>query len=680
MWTFLFLAGLFSGWWGALSLAAPPAPNLLPSTISSSEDSPMTSYRVRDTLKIRRDAIGSSPLASALRRASEPYAANDNEGTARPPDHLEPYRYASGRHRDAARSQTSPDIRVAPPSRANAAESPENHHQTRSPDRNPDSEGPEDSSSKFRYDSLPRLRYREPTDAQRLDEIPGNGPDDALSGSAAPKSASYTPRSRRTEENAVTPTEFRGYFPDGRIRLENFMNYQVTPTSLRTDGDFDHEIPHRDIPAESVERERIANNRRTTLKNVEGYRRRHREEEGDRRSTAVALYPSAEEPELAPQPAHTTQQSGIADAWDTASSAESAMERPRVTRAANSNNKKSRKRTKANSPREQRRQGRNKERRGQNWCPDVDVGNRAFLAPTVFEGKARSMSSVRKPGSNYAVTFEVKQVYKSQPGFQPLLKNDSVRLHFRDKVPGKSTLCGGSEANGQDGQGGVVRANIKRGKVYLVFVSRVGPRNFTILGEPMIRSKKNAQAVQAVIRPDYVREVTLSELRDAVARLRDRVKLVCRTRGSPPPKVHWLKDGVPLHPRRGLKIQHKRRRSKVVIASARAEDSGQYECVAESTSGHRAALAAKLLVTHAPETTTAAWPRQEAPCPITEDFCMNGGTCLFFETVGEPACRCAEGFTGLRCENKDVMSTGSAYSRHRAPFSCKLGLSTSYYC
>ncbi|CAK9832200.1 Pro-neuregulin-2, membrane-bound isoform [Anthophora retusa] len=182
---------------------------------------------------------------------------------------------------------------------------------------------------------------------------------------------------------------------------------------------------------------------------------------------------------------------------------------------------------------------------------------------------------------------------------------------------------------------------------------------------------------------DVMRDVKLSELRDSIARLRERVKLVCRTRGSPPPRVHWLKDGIPLQPRKGLRIQHKRRRSKVVISSAKPEDSGRYECVAESTSGRRASLAAQLLVAHDtrnPETTTAAWPRQEQPCPIAGDFCMNGGTCLFFETVGEPACRCAEGFTGLRCETKDVISTGSVYNRRRAPFSCKLGLSTSYYC
>lgn len=238
----------------------------------------------------------------------------------------------------------------------------------------------------------------------------------------------------------------------------------------------------------------------SSSKRVNDRRRRRRLED------EASVHPKMEESGLSRLPRHSSTHTPILYPSGT----ESTMERPRVIRSTKQRPKN---RTKADSPREQRRRCRNKGCRGQNWCPDVDVGNRAYLAPTVFEGKARSMSSVRKPGSNYAVTFEVKQVYKSQPGFQPLQKNDSVRLHFRDKsAPGKSTVCGydtdGKQQQQQqqqqrDNQSGVVRANIKRGKVYLVFVNRVGPRNFTILGEPVIRSKKNEQAVQAVIRPDY---------------------------------------------------------------------------------------------------------------------------------------------------------------------------------
>lgn len=215
-----------------------------------------------------------------------------------------------------------------------------------------------------------------------------------------------------------------------------------------------------------------------------------------------AFHPEINESGLTRAPRHSSTQAPFMYPPAVASTAaESSMERPRVARSVKQRPKN---RVKADSPREQRRRCRNKERcRSQNWCPDVDVGNRAYLAPTVFEGKVRSMSSLRKPGSNYAVTFEVKQVYKSQPGFQPLQKNDSVRLHFRDQsAPGKSTVCNGQQPQ-RDNPSGVVRANIKRGKVYLVFVNRVGPRNFTILGPPVIRSKKNEQAVQAVVRPDY---------------------------------------------------------------------------------------------------------------------------------------------------------------------------------
>lgn len=210
----------------------------------------------------------------------------------------------------------------------------------------------------------------------------------------------------------------------------------------------------------------------------------------------------------------------------------------RVSRSSSFSSSSSTIRSKSESSREKRKQCNRKNgglcrgnnNKNNNWCPDMDLSNRAYLAPTVFEGKARSMSSSRKPGSNYAVTFEVKQVYKSQSGFQPLKKNDSVRLHFRDKIgknhSGKYKICNNSEIliGGSDyvnvnnkfnnkfvTQSTIndydvtkfVRADIKRGKVYIVFVNRVGPRNFTILGEPVIRNKKNEQTVQAVVRPDY---------------------------------------------------------------------------------------------------------------------------------------------------------------------------------
>ncbi|XP_011704151.1 PREDICTED: uncharacterized protein LOC105459657 [Wasmannia auropunctata] len=224
------------------------------------------------------------------------------------------------------------------------------------------------------------------------------------------------------------------------------------------------------------------------------------------------FHPEINESGLTRVPRHSSTQAPLAYLPAMMSTpTESSMQRPRVARSAKQRPKN---RTRADSPREKRRRCQNKDRgcHGQNWCPDVDVGNRAYLAPTVFRGKARSMSSRREEGVIYAVTFLVKQIYKSQPGFQPLQKNDSVRLHFRYKMSGKSTVCNGHEAGNKgnkqqqqqrENPSDVVRADIKKGKVYLVFVNRVGPRNFTILGEPVLRNKKNEQVVQAVVRPDY---------------------------------------------------------------------------------------------------------------------------------------------------------------------------------
>jgi len=50
-------------------------------------------------------------------------------------------------------------------------------------------------------------------------------------------------------------------------------------------------------------------------------------------------------------------------------------------------------------------------------------------------------------------------------------------------------------------------------------------------------------------------------------------------------------------------------------------------------------------------------PLYSTGCPIP-DYCMNGGTCQFYSTIGEQTCHCARGYHGRRCERKYV-STGN---------------------
>ena len=45
---------------------------------------------------------------------------------------------------------------------------------------------------------------------------------------------------------------------------------------------------------------------------------------------------------------------------------------------------------------------------------------------------------------------------------------------------------------------------------------------------------------------------------------------------------------------------------------------------------------------------------QASACPI-HSYCLNGGSCLYYQSIGELVCRCSEGFTGQRCQFKKAM-------------------------
>lgn len=122
------------------------------------------------------------------------------------------------------------------------------------------------------------------------------------------------------------------------------------------------------------------------------------------------------------------------------------------------------------------------------------VAARAWLASTVFEGKVRTRSS-GDPGGVYGVTFVVQKIHKDAAG--TLKDRTLVRLQFRM----------GQEPQGPCRQsynftkltGDLVRTNIKQGGKYIVFVMGVGPHNFTLLGEPVFKTRKNIQAVRDVL-------------------------------------------------------------------------------------------------------------------------------------------------------------------------------------
>lgn len=160
-----------------------------------------------------------------------------------------------------------------------------------------------------------------------------------------------------------------------------------------------------------------------------------------------------------------------------------------------------------------------------------DVSARAYASDVVFEGKVRSKGPVRPGAGTYGVTFVVQRVHKDAMQavtYEGLRAGAPVRLYFRAKPrphhqrqqqqqqhrqqsqqqqrrpsarrgtgPAQQQQCVQRFAPAAGGQ--TVEADIKRGAKYLVFVAGVGPHNLSVLGEPVLRTPKNVDAVRRVL-------------------------------------------------------------------------------------------------------------------------------------------------------------------------------------
>ncbi|XP_060861105.1 protein vein isoform X2 [Metopolophium dirhodum] len=303
-----------------------------------------------------------------------------------------------------------------------------------------------------------------------------------------------------------------------------------------------------------------------------------------------------------------------------------------------------------------------------------DVSARAYASDVVFEGKVRSKGPVRPGDGTYGVTFVVQRVHKDAMQavtYEGLRVGSPVRLNFREKRGDRDppqrrpplqrrvdAQCVQRFAPAAGGQ--TVEANIKRGAKYLVFVAGVGPHNLSVLGEPVLRTPKNVDAVQKVLCRDCVQPIGVWGLHNTTLKVKSALKLMCRAKGNPMPALQWFKDGQPILVGR-RRIQYKKKRSMLVIPKVRPEDGGKYECRGTGVqTGHVAITSAQVIVNSKPDNTTALWPLVGGPCPADLVYCLNGGTCTFYETIGELVCQCAEGFKGQRCENKDIVNKSNS--------------------
>ena len=134
----------------------------------------------------------------------------------------------------------------------------------------------------------------------------------------------------------------------------------------------------------------------------------------------------------------------------------------------------------------------NRQRR-RRYCSARDPRTLAFEAPTVFEGKIKSMTPDRQ--ANFSVTVEILKVYKQQANFT---LPRQVRLQFAYKNASECDIY-----REEFRHRGFVRDELEQGKIYFLFVKQISLGNFTILGQPIKKISRTAKDVEIGVSEKY---------------------------------------------------------------------------------------------------------------------------------------------------------------------------------
>ncbi|XP_067131534.1 protein vein-like isoform X2 [Centruroides vittatus] len=270
--------------------------------------------------------------------------------------------------------------------------------------------------------------------------------------------------------------------------------------------------------------------------------------------------------------------------------------------------------------------------------PELDPASKAYLAPAVFHG---ALLGVRGSAARGLVaTYVIRKVHKSA-------SDSRLRRYANASVAfgGRHAACGPRVRAG----------DFRKDQLYIVYAAEpASSSRLDAVFRPVPQTKKTVRSVRKVLLPGYAKPAKLAGLKGARVEPEKRIRLRCRVEGFPVPWVRWYRDGKRIEASDRIRIRNKRRDSRLLVQRASSADGGRYECRAWNVlSGRTVALSAWVAVAPAASATPTALPYEGEECQRT-NYCLNGGTCIYFRSIGELSCHCADGYKGKRCESKDV--------------------------
>ncbi|XP_017843682.1 protein vein isoform X2 [Drosophila busckii] len=281
------------------------------------------------------------------------------------------------------------------------------------------------------------------------------------------------------------------------------------------------------------------------------------------------------------------------------------------------------------------------------YCSGHDPAQLAFVAPTVFMGVFTSRSADRR--ANYSATMKVVQVFKQQRDLPQLPQ--LVRLQFASR--NRSSECDIYRARLLPR--GLVRGDLEQSSDhnYMMFVQQTNPGNFSILGQPMRVTQSVLQAVRMAVNETYAQNASITKIMSTPSNITmengKELRIICKVRGRPPPKVTWFKDDKSIKGNRNVyQFKHHKRRSELIVRSFNSSsDAGKYECRAKNKASKTIDKRRIMINAYS----VATQPDRSTGYPCKENICFHGGTCMLIAELNSFYCSCPEGFQGERCDN-----------------------------